>query len=93
MDPPPGVKADLENPEDVLWSINLVTQSLTLAICSFFVLTRVLQRFRMPGWILSVDECTLSHCIPHLAMTLMSGRSHNTFMDSDDGLLHLRHLS
>jgi hypothetical protein len=57
MDPPPGVTADLENPEDVLWTINLVTQSLTLAICSFFVLTRVLQRFRMPGWLLSVDEC------------------------------------
>jgi hypothetical protein len=60
MDPPPGVKADLDNPEDVLWTINLVTQSLTLAICSFFVLTRVLQRFRMPGWLLSVDECTIT---------------------------------
>lgn len=59
MDPPPGVEADLENPEDVLWTINLVTQALTLAICSFFVLTRVLQRFRIPGWLLSVDECML----------------------------------
>lgn len=59
MDPPAGVVADLENPKDVIWTINLVTQSLTLSICSFFVFTRVLQRFRMPGWLLSVDECAL----------------------------------
>jgi hypothetical protein len=92
MDPPAGVEPDLEHPENELWTINLVTQSPTFAICSFFVLTRVLQRFRMPTWPLSVDECTLPPLLARIIM-LTSHRSYMNFMDSHGGLLYLWHLS
>jgi len=60
MEPPQGVEADLEHPKDVIRTINLVTQALTLALCSFFVLIRALQKFRLPTWFFSVDDCKLS---------------------------------
>ena len=59
MAPPEGVVADLADPTDVLWTINLVTQALTLTFCSGFVLIRGVQKFRMATTIFSVDDCEL----------------------------------
>lgn len=57
MDPPPGVTADLEHPTDVLRTINFVTQALTLTLCTFFVLVRAIQKFRLPTLHISFDDC------------------------------------
>lgn len=57
MAPPTGVVADLENPTDVLRTINFVTQALTLTLCSGFVFIRGVQKFRMATTIFSVDDC------------------------------------
>lgn len=57
MAPPKGVVADLENPTDVLRTINFVTQALTLTLCSGFVFIRGVQKFRMATTIFSVDDC------------------------------------
>lgn len=59
MAPPEGVKADLENPTDVIRTINFVTQALTLSFCSVFVFIRGLQKLRVPTLNLSVDDCKL----------------------------------
>jgi hypothetical protein len=57
MVPPEGVVADLENPIDVLRTINFVTQALTLTLCSGFVFIRGVQKFRVTNPIFSVDDC------------------------------------
>jgi hypothetical protein len=54
---PEGVNADVENPKDVLRTINLVTQCLTIAFCSAFVLIRTVHRTRTIGLDLSLDDC------------------------------------
>lgn len=57
MAPPEGVVADLENPTDVIRTINFVTQALTLTLCSGFVAIRGVQKFRMATTIFSIDDC------------------------------------
>lgn len=57
MAPPAGVVADLENPTDVLRTINFVTQALTLVLCSVFVFIRGAQKFRMARPTVFVDDC------------------------------------
>jgi len=57
MAPPAGVVADLENPTDVLRTINFVTQALTLVLCSVFVSIRAAQKFRMAKPRVFVDDC------------------------------------
>lgn len=57
MAPPEGVVADLENPTDVIRTINFVTQALTLTLCSGFVFLRGVQKFRVANPIFSVDDC------------------------------------
>jgi hypothetical protein len=57
MAPPEGVVADLQNPTDVIRTINFVTQALTLAFCSAFVFIRAIQKFRVSTSNLSVDDC------------------------------------
>lgn len=56
--PPPDVTPDLENPEDVLWTINLVTQALTLFAVTVFVGLRFYTKsavLRATSW--SPDDC------------------------------------
>lgn len=43
-EPPPGVIADLENPQDVLRTVNLVVQSLCIVFVSVTVLLRMYTR-------------------------------------------------
>ena len=57
MAPPEGVVADLENPTDVIRTINFVTQALTLTLCSGFVAIRGVQKFRMATTVFSFDDC------------------------------------
>jgi hypothetical protein len=57
MAPPEGVVADLQNPTDVIRTINFVTQALTLAFCSAFVLIRAVQKLRVSTSNFSVDGC------------------------------------
>lgn len=94
MAPPEGVEADLENPTDVIRTINFVTQALTLAFCSAFVFIRGLQKFRVPTLNLSVEDCkfpagsALSHCI----LTDCSHRSYCGIMDIPGRILRSWYL-
>lgn len=53
--PPPGVVPDLNNPRDVLWTCNFVTQALAIVIVSSFVCTRFYVKIK-------VLEPTLDDC-------------------------------
>lgn len=57
MAPPEGVVADLQNPTDVLRTVNFVTQALTLTLCSAFVFIRSMQKLRAATMVISVDDC------------------------------------
>lgn len=59
MEPPEGVDADLENPTDVLWTVNIATQALTIIFCTIFVFVRGLQKFRLPTLHVSIDDCKI----------------------------------
>ncbi|KAF2867495.1 hypothetical protein BDV95DRAFT_445818, partial [Massariosphaeria phaeospora] len=54
--PPPGVEADLENPVDVLYTVNLVTQGLTLFFIPAFVVVRFLSKYRAAGLAFTLDD-------------------------------------
>ena len=45
--PPPGVIPNFEHPEDVLRTVNLVTQALSISIVSAFVMLRIFARYRV----------------------------------------------
>lgn len=45
MPPPPGVVANLDNPQDVLRTVNFVVQGMCLAIASAFVFLRMYTRW------------------------------------------------
>lgn len=47
MPPPPGVTPNFEHPKDVLRTVNLVTQTLSIAIVTAFVLLRIFARYRI----------------------------------------------
>lgn len=47
LPPPPGVKPNFEHPQDVLRTVNLVTQALSIPIVSSFVLLRMYARYRI----------------------------------------------
>jgi len=59
--PPPGVKADLDHPQDVLRTINFVTQGLTIFFVTCFVALRYYAKVKVWdrnwGW----DDCTWMH--------------------------------
>jgi hypothetical protein len=57
MKPPPGEIADLEHPRDVLRTVNLVTQALTLFACTMFVFIRGYHKFRIVRLSLASDDC------------------------------------
>jgi hypothetical protein len=57
MKPPPGEIADLEHPRDILRTINLVTQALTLSACTMFVFIRGYHKFRTVRLNLVSDDC------------------------------------
>lgn len=59
--PPPGVTADVNNPEDVLRTINYVTQSLTLLLTTAFVATRFYAKTKILGGGVTADDCKCSH--------------------------------
>lgn len=54
--PPPGVTPNFENPEDVLYTINLVSQILSMVIITVFLALRVYVKMRVaPPFLL--DDC------------------------------------
>lgn len=55
--PPPGVTADVNNPEDVLRTINYVTQALTILITTCFVATRFYAKTKILGGGVTSDDC------------------------------------
>lgn len=55
--PPPGVTPNLESPEDVLYTINLVSQILAVALVTPFVLIRIYAKaFVRPPFV--IEDCT-----------------------------------
>jgi hypothetical protein len=54
--PPSGVTPDLENPADVLWTINYLTQALTLIFTTGFVATRFYAKYKVMGGGMSRDD-------------------------------------
>jgi hypothetical protein len=89
MAPPEGVVADLQNPTDVIRTINFVTQALTLAFCSAFVLIRAVQKLRVSTSNFSVDDCK-SHVLVawRWKLTDWLPRSHAVVMGVPGRLLH-----
>lgn len=55
--PPDGVDADLQHPKDVLKTVNLVTQVLTLVIVTTFVAIRGISKYRAAGLGFTIDDC------------------------------------
>ena len=55
--PPEGVIADLEHPIDVLRTVNLVTQGLTLVFVTAFVCIRCVSKYASVGLGFAVDDC------------------------------------
>ena len=61
-DAPEGVVADLENPTDVIRTINFATQALTLFFVPAFVCMRFVSgRYRAAGLGFTVDDCRFSN--------------------------------
>ncbi|KAF3051831.1 hypothetical protein E8E11_006946 [Didymella keratinophila] len=54
--PPPGYNSDVDHPEDVIRTVNIVTQALTLTFCTVFVWIRGYHKFRTVGLDLAVDD-------------------------------------
>lgn len=46
LPPPTGVIPNFEHPQDVLRTVNLVTQALSISIVSGFVMLRIFARYR-----------------------------------------------
>lgn len=63
--PPPGATADLDNPQDVLRTVNYVTQALTLLLTTAFVLTRLYAKSRVLGGGITIDDCKCRLCNSH----------------------------
>lgn len=55
--PPEGVEPDLENPEDVLWTCNFVTQGLTIFLVTIFALVRLYAKHKLFGGKFTWDDC------------------------------------
>lgn len=55
--PPPGVEADVDNPKDVLQTINYVTQGLTLFFSSIFVALRFYTKVKVYRGSWTIDDC------------------------------------
>ncbi|KID94841.1 PTH11-type GPCR, partial [Metarhizium majus ARSEF 297] len=66
--PPPGATADLDNPQDVLRTVNYVTQALTLLLTTAFVLTRLYAKSRILGGGVTLDDYAT-----YIAYVLMVG--------------------
>jgi hypothetical protein len=60
--PPSGVTADVDNPQDVLRTINYVTQGLTLLLTTTFVGIRFYAKMKVMGGSFSMDDCRCSFC-------------------------------
>lgn len=54
--PPPGAEPNMENPADVLWTINYLTQALTLIFTTGFVATRVYAKYKVMGGGMTKDD-------------------------------------
>ncbi|EFY87935.1 integral membrane protein [Metarhizium acridum CQMa 102] len=57
--PPPGATADLDNPQDVLRTVNYVTQALTLIFTTVFVLARLYAKSRILGGGVTMDDSSM----------------------------------
>lgn len=55
--PPAGEQADLNNPQDVLRTINYVTQVLTLVLVTLFVALRLFVKFHVYKGRWTADDC------------------------------------
>lgn len=53
---PPGKVSDLENPEDALHTVNLVTQVLSMVVVTILVVLRVVIKMRLRNW-LQIEDC------------------------------------
>ena len=66
---PSGIVADLENPTDVIRTVNFVTQGLTLFFIPAFVLIRFVSKYRSAGFNYTVDDCksdtSTFYCTPY----------------------------
>lgn len=62
--PPEGATVDLDNPQDILRTVNYVTQGLTIFFVSVFVGLRVYAKVKILGGNFSWEDCELlSHRI------------------------------
>lgn len=57
--PPEGVTVNLDNPQDVLRTVNYVTQGLTLFFVSVFVALKVYAKIKILGGNFSWEDCRL----------------------------------
>lgn len=58
--PPDGVTADVNNPQDVLRTLNFVTQGLTLVIVSIFIALKLYAKIKVLGGKFGWEDCKLS---------------------------------
>lgn len=59
--PPEGVIPDLAHPQDVLRTVNYVTQALTITFVSIFVGIRFYAKTRLLGGGFTADDCGLMY--------------------------------
>lgn len=81
--PPPGATADLDNPQDVLRTVNYVTQALTLLLTTAFVLTRLYAKSRILGGGITIDDCkcrAASVTVAINTLTLLALRTDATYI-------------
>ncbi|UPX10214.1 uncharacterized protein EKO05_0000884 [Ascochyta rabiei] len=82
--PPLGYESDLDNPKDVIRTINFVTQALTLTFCTLFVWIRAYHKFRTVGLDLAVDDyltfvswiLMTGYCIAGFILSIHGGGYH-----------------
>ncbi|KAF2831397.1 hypothetical protein CC86DRAFT_314724 [Ophiobolus disseminans] len=82
--PPPGYTSNLDHPKDELRTINIITQALTLTLCTVFVWIRGYHKIRTIGLDLAVDDyLTLAswilmtgYCISGFILSIHGGGYH-----------------
>ncbi|KAL7961874.1 hypothetical protein V8C34DRAFT_301955 [Trichoderma compactum] len=63
--PPEGVIPDLAHPQDVLRTVNYVTQGLTIFFVSIIVAVRFCAKARVPGGGFTPDDCAYARILYH----------------------------
>jgi hypothetical protein len=98
--PPSGVTPDLENPADVLWTINYLTQALTLIFTTGFVATRFYAKYKVMGGGMSRDDVatyvSFALMVGYCATALIAGQygmGHNQWEVSPKDLISFLKVS